>query len=249
MDEYIIKGDMHTHTVASQHAFATIGEMIDQSNKMGLEFIAITDHGPEMTDGALRLHFLGLSRLPEVIEGIRVYKGAEVNIKNFRGRIDLDNSILKKLDFVIASLHLEAIKPGTREEHTEAWLKVIGNKYVDCLGHVGNPSFDFDHEPVIKALKEEGKILEINSNSPIARKGSRENCIDIIRLCKKYGVPVVATSDAHHKWNLCNVEYSMNLLKELEFPPHMILNTSKAAMDEYIERRRKEKTRTVSLQP
>ena len=97
MDErYRIKGDMHTHTVASQHAFSTIAELIGRSKSLGMEFLAATDHGPEMTDGANRLHFLGLSRLPDVIDGIRLFKGAEVNIKNFKGRIDLDNSILKK---------------------------------------------------------------------------------------------------------------------------------------------------------
>lgn len=238
---YRIKGDLHTHTVASQHAFSTISELIEQSRILGLEFLAVTDHGPEMTDGANRLHFLGLSRLPDEIDGIRFYKGAEVNIKNFSGKIDLDNSILKKLDFVIASYHMEAIKPGAKEEHTEGWLNVIKNKYVDCLGHMGAPKYDFYHEPVIKALKESGKILEINSNSPIARKGSEENCIDIIRLCKKYDVPVVANSDSHHRWNLGDVSYSMNLLKELEFPPERILNTSKDLIDEYVLRRKEEK--------
>ena len=160
---------------------------------------------------------------------------------NFSGKIDLDNSILKKLDFVIASYHMEAIKPGAKEEHTEGWLNVIKNKYVDCLGHMGAPKYDFYHEPVIKALKESGKILEINSNSPIARKGSEENCIDIIRLCKKYDVPVVANSDSHHRWNLGDVSYSMNLLKELEFPPERILNISKDLIDEYVLRRKEEK--------
>ena len=242
MDErYRIKGDMHTHTVASQHAFSTIAELIEQSKKLGMEFLAVTDHGPEMTDGANRLHFLGLSRLPDVIEGIRLFKGAEVNIKKFKGRINLDNSILKKLDFVIASYHAEAITSGTIEENTEGWLNIIKNKYVDCLGHVGNPRYDFEHERVVKALQDSGKILEINSNSPIARKGSEENCIDIIKLCKKYDVPVVATSDSHHKWNLADVSYSLELLESLDFPPQRILNTSKSLMEEYIERRRMEK--------
>ena len=242
MDErYRIKGDMHTHTVASQHAFSTIAELIGRSKSLGMEFLAATDHGPEMTDGANRLHFLGLSRLPDVIDGIRFFKGSEVNIKNFKGRIDLDNSILKKLDFIIASYHAEAIEAGTREDNTEGWLNVIGNRYVDCLGHMGNPRYDFDHEPVIKALRDSGKILEINSNSPVARKGSEENCKDIIRLCMKYDVPVVATSDSHHIWNLCDVSYSMKLLEEMGFPPQRILNTSRELMEDYISRRKEEK--------
>lgn len=241
-ERYRIKGDLHTHTIASQHAYSTIGEMVDQSRKLGMDFIAITDHGPEMLDGAIRHHFLCMSGLPETADGIRLYKGAEVNIKSFSGRLDLDETVLKRLDFIIASYHVEAIDPGTEDENTEGWLNAIRNKYVDCLGHAGNPVYSFAHEPVVKALRDYGKILEINANSPVVRKGSMENCIDLIKLCMKYDVPVIATSDAHHKWNLCNVQASLDMLEELGFPPERILNTSKEAIEEYITRRKGEKS-------
>ena len=238
---YKILGDLHTHTIASQHAYSTIGELIEQSKKLGMEFIAITDHGPEMLDGAIRHHFYCMPGLPEKVDGIRLYKGAEVNIKSFEGRLDLDNEVLSRLDFVIASYHVEAIDPGTKEENTEGWINVINNKYVDCLGHAGNPVYEFEHEPVVKALKEKGKILEINANSFVVRKGSEKNCADIVKLCKKYEVPVIATSDAHHKWNVCNVQASLDMLEELSFPPELILNTSKEAVEMYIRRRKVEK--------
>lgn len=240
-NRYRIVGDMHTHTVASQHAYATIAELVNQSIKLGMEVLAVTDHAPEMLDGAIRHHFLCLSGLPEIADGIRLYKGAEVNIKSFDGRIDLDTEVLNRLDYVIASYHVEAINPGSIEENTEGWLNAIRNKYIDCLGHPGNPEYPFDHEKVVKTLHEYGKILEINSNSPLVRKGSEKNCIDLIRLCKKYSVPVVATSDAHHIWNLCKVEASLKMLEEEEFPPELILNTSKEAIEGYIQRRKQEK--------
>ena len=239
--KYRIAGDLHTHTVASQHAYSTVGELVEQSRNLGMDFIAITDHGPEMLDGAIRHHFLCLSGLPDIADGIRLYKGAEVNIKSFKGRLDLDSQVLSKLDFVIASYHVEAIEPGSEEDNTEGWLNAISNKYVDCLGHAGNPVYPFDHETVVKALRAEGKILEINANSPVVRKGSEKNCIDLIKLCRKYDVPVVATSDAHHKWNVCNVQASLTMLEELDFPQEMILNSSKEAIDAYIVRRKGEK--------
>ena len=116
-NKYRISGDLHAHTIASQHAYSTISEMVDRSKELGMDFIAITDHGPEMLDGAIRHHFLCLPGLPDVVEGIRLYKGAEVNIKSFAGRIDLDSQVLARLDFVIASYHIEAITPGTVEEN------------------------------------------------------------------------------------------------------------------------------------
>lgn len=236
-----ILGDMHTHTIASSHAFSTLKEMTEAAKEAGHSFIAITDHGPEMNDGANRLHFVGLSNLPEYINGVRVYKGAEVNIKDANGRIDLKGKALKRLEFVIASFHKEAIEPMSEAEHTQAWLKVIANPFVDCLGHMGNPVFSFDHETVMKALKDSGKIFEINANSPLVRKGSEENCRDLIRLAKKYEIPVIANSDAHIYLNVGNVENALTLLKEEDFPEDLILNLSKEKMDEYIKRRRAEK--------
>jgi Histidinol phosphatase and related hydrolases of the PHP family len=159
--KYRIIGDFHTHTVASQHAYGTIKEMVDISRERGLSAVAITDHGPEMLDGAIAHHFLCLNGLPEEVDGVFLYKGAEVNMKTFDGGLDLPPHILKNLDFNIASFHVEAITPGSVDNQTSALLHAAKNPYIDCLGHLGNPVFPFEHESVVKALK---KIWEDNGN-------------------------------------------------------------------------------------
>ena len=40
--------DMHTHTVASGHAYNTIYEMAQSAADKGLELLGIADHGPAM---------------------------------------------------------------------------------------------------------------------------------------------------------------------------------------------------------
>jgi len=238
---YTICGDLHTHTMVSQHAYSTINELVQASLDQGFTFLAVTDHGPETFDGAISHHFLCMNGLPHTIGGVTLYTGAEVNIKDFKGRIDLPPAILRNLDFTIASFHIEAIKPGTIDENTEAWLSVIRNPFVDCLGHPGNPVFPFRHEPVVRALKEAGKIFEINANSFPVRKGSETNCRDMITLAERYGVPMVATSDAHVCYNVGNVEASLVMLHEQHVPEGHILNTSEKLISAYIERRKAEK--------
>ncbi len=238
---YTIIGDFHTHTMVSQHAYSTTQELVEASRRQGFKAIAITNHGPEMMDGAIAHHFLCMDGLPEVIDGIRLYKGAEVNIKNFGGRIDLPVSILRNLDFTIASFHVEAIDPGTVEENTAAWLAVIQNRYVDCLGHAGNPMYPFHHEQVVKELHKQGKILEINANSFVVRKGSEKNCALLIELCKRYQVPIVVNSDAHSAWSVGEVTPAMALLESLDFPPEMILNHTLEGISGFIQRRKQEK--------
>lgn len=241
---YSIIGDFHTHTMVSQHAYSTIQELLNASRRQGFQAIAITDHGPEMMDGAIAHHFLCMNALPNIVDGIRLYKGAEVNIKDFSGRIDLPEHILKNLDFTIASFHVEAITPGTVEENTAAWLAVVRNRFVDCIGHAGNPTFPFHHEEVIREVKKQGKVIEINANSFLVRKGSEKNCAHLIELCKKYQVPVVVNSDAHSAWSVGEVVPALTLLENLDFPPEMILNHTLEGISLFIQRRKKEKRMT-----
>ena len=42
-----IIADLHTHTLASTHAFNTVTEMARAAFEMGHRAIAITDHGPK----------------------------------------------------------------------------------------------------------------------------------------------------------------------------------------------------------
>ncbi len=238
---YSIIGDFHTHTMVSQHAYSTISELVDASRRQGFQAIAITDHGPETMDGAISHHFLCMDALPQTIDGIRLYKGAEVNIKDFSGRIDLPVHILKNLDFTIASFHVEAIDPGTAEEHTAAWIAVVQNPYVDCLGHAGNPKYPFHHEEVIKEVKKQGKTIEINANSFLVRKGSEDNCAHLIELCKQYQVPVMVNSDAHSAWSIGEVAPALEILENLNFPPELILNHTLDGISHFIQRRKQEK--------
>lgn len=245
---YTLIGDFHTHTLVSQHAYSTIQEMVEASRRRGMRAIAITDHGPEIMDGAIAHHFLCMDALPQTVDGIRLYTGAEVNIKDFSGRVDLPESILVNLDMTIASFHIEAIDPGTAEEHTAAWLAVARNPYVDCLGHAGNPVFPFSHEPVIEEIGRQGKTIEVNANSFIVRKGSEPNCAHLLELCKQYQVPVIVNSDAHHAWNVGEVAPALALLERVDFPPELILNHTFEGVDQFIQRRKREKAHCYSLQ-
>lgn len=42
--------DLHTHTVASYHAYSTIVEYVHQAKLCGIKMFATTDHGPSLED-------------------------------------------------------------------------------------------------------------------------------------------------------------------------------------------------------
>ena len=44
--------DLHTHTVASGHAYSTLTENVHVARSRGMELVAVTDHGPRVPQGA-----------------------------------------------------------------------------------------------------------------------------------------------------------------------------------------------------
>lgn len=229
-----IFADLHTHTNVSQHAYSTIYENVLAARKLGFVAIGITDHGPGMMDGAIRHHFYCMKGLPEEVDGIQLVRGAEVNIKDYNGALDLDDEVLQSLDFVIASYHVEAIDPAGSEEHTAGWLNVIKNPHVDCIGHAGNPVYGCNYEELVKACAEYHKVIEINSNSFKVRPGSDANCVTIARLCRDYRVPVLVSSDAHILYSVGEHTDAIRMLEETGFPTELVLNADEGRILDYI---------------
>ncbi|MBQ8002958.1 MAG: phosphatase [Clostridia bacterium] len=230
-----IKVDTHTHTNVSAHAFSTLEENLAAAAKIGLEGIAMTNHGPDLGDGAVWFHFKSARHLPRWINGVRLFPGAEVDIMDTDGRLDIEDKYLKDLEIVIASFHTPCFKENSPAcDVTKAWLNVMENENVDILGHMGDGRYMCDYEAVVKKAKEKGKIIEINNHSFKVRAGSRENCRTIAQLCKKYSVPVVLSTDAHFSAEVGVVPNSIALLEDINFPEELILNTSLKKLCDYL---------------
>lgn len=220
-----IIADTHTHTLACDHAYSTLYENVRAASEAGLSFLCATDHAPAMFDGPNASFFANIGKVvPDVLNDVIVLKGAEVNIMDYDGGLDLPDRLLERLDWVIASYHIVCIEPAGIEDHTRGWLAVAENPLVDVIGHCGDARYAFDKETVIKAFARNNKIVEINAHSFGCRPGSEENCLEIALLCKKYRVPVVCSSDAHFFTQVGMVQKSVALLEEIDFPQELILN-------------------------
>ena len=221
--------DVHCHTVNSGHGYSTITENAAYAAEIGLEYIGVADHGPKMVDGAHLNYFINLWILPEMICGVRVFKGAEVNILSTRGEIDLPESTLKKLDFVIASLHTSIIPPTNKNDHTNAIIEAMENPYVHILGHPGDPWFEIDVEKVVAHAAKTKTIIEINNMSldPGSRRYQGEEVfVEILELCKELKVPVLASSDAHFSSRVGDISKAASLIEKVGLPEELVLNTN-----------------------
>lgn len=217
--------DTHTHTMVSHHVYSTVRENAILAAQKGLAGFAMTDHAPYMVDGGMLWHFDNLKRIPRRIEGVTVIRGAELNVMDFYGNLDLEGKALDGLEWVIASMHTgNCYQPGTLEENTRTWLNVCRNPAVDVIGHCGTEENKFYYEQAIPKFKEYGKIVEINSSSVISRPSSVKNCREIALLCKKYEVPVVVSSDAHICYEVGEFTAALSMLEQIGFPEKLVLN-------------------------
>ena len=221
--------DIHCHTVSSGHAYCTLEENFEAASAKNLKLLAITDHAPAMPGGAHLFHFYNMRILPEYIKGVRLIKGAEVNIIDYEGSIDLDDDVMSNLDLIIASLHPPCLDFGTPNEHTNTIIKAMNNPGIHIIGHPGDIRYNFDIKEVVSMSKETGTLLEINNSSlkPTSfRPGGDIMIRKIIEECMRQDVQVIMGSDAHYSGDVGNFTEASALLKKLGFPEENIINNS-----------------------
>lgn len=231
------KMDLHTHTIASGHAYNTRKEMIEAAYEKGLELLAITEHAPAMPGSCQQIYFSNFRVLPRRHESMTVLYGAELNILDYVGHVDLPNEILQEMDVVLASIHPPCYVSGTMKENTAAYLGAMKNPYVNIIAHPDDSRFPIDYEEVVKAAKEYHVLLEVNNTSvsPLSfRMNARENYLRMLDLCARYQVPIVVDSDAHVDVLVGSQEYALELLAETGFPEELIINTKGDAIYDYI---------------
>ena len=223
-----IVADLHCHTLASDHAYSTVTELAAAAAEKGLTAVACTDHGIGIEDAPHLWHFMNLSILPPSIRGVRVLHGVEANVMDMAGRLDMPEKVLEELDIVVASMHCGLTPEGSVEECTQAWLAVARNPLVDIIGHSGTPCYAYDYEAVIPEFGRCGKVVEINENTFAVRQSSLPRCRRIAQLCREHEVRVTVDSDAHYHEAVGEVSRCLELLREIDFPPELVINASEA---------------------
>lgn len=230
---------MHTHTLASGHAFSTLQEMAQAGAEKGLKLLGITEHTPRIPGTCDPIYFRNLHVVPRRMYGIELMLGAEINILDGKGNLDADEDLMKRLDIRIAGIHSLCYEQGTIEENTYGMIQAIRHPYIQIISHPGDGTAKLDFEPIVLAAKTCGTLLEINNSSlkPTRNKvDARDNNIRILRLCKKYEVPVILGSDAHISFDIANYEYLYSLLQDTEFPESLIVNRSVDIFKRYLKK-------------
>lgn len=217
--------DVHTHTIASGHAYSTLVENAKAASEKGIKVLGTTEHGISMPHSPHIWYFHNYKVLPREMYGVTMLYGTEANIIDYDGNLDMDDITIDKMDIVIGSIHDVVYKVGNIEENTRAFINVIKSGKVDVIGHLGNPEVPVDFEAIVKCAVQNDVLIEINNSSfTTSRIGSLSNCTEIALLCKKYGSKLIMNSDAHFCTLIGDFSKAVNMLESIDFPEELIIN-------------------------
>lgn len=170
---------------------------------LGHDYLVVTDHSPRLTIA----HGLSEERLAAQLDEIddlnrelapfRVLTGLEVDIL-VDGRLDLSDTMLERLDVVVASVHSKMRLPSP--EMTQRMVVAIANPHVDILGHLtnrkvvggGRPPSEFDADMVFAACARFDKAVEIN-----CRPERQDPPDELLALAIEWGCKLAIDTDAH----------------------------------------------------
>ncbi len=219
---------MHTHTLASGHAYSTVNELARAARDKGLKALALTDHGPALPGGPHLYHFGAMRFIPCWIDGVRILRGVEANIIGPDGTLDMPESYLAKLDFVMAGLHENCgFDNQGADRNTEAVLQAMANHRIKAISHSGNPEFPVHFDELVQTALNTGTALEINNSSfVLSRKGSRTNCEILAGLLARSGAPVIVGSDAHIAQGVGEFDEAITVLKKAGVRAEQVVNSS-----------------------
>jgi DNA polymerase (family 10) len=173
IEESDLRGCFHNHTTASDGR-NTLKEMIAEGEELKWEYIGISDH----SKAAFQANGLSEERLLKQAEEIRklneekkfrihVFAGLECDILA-NGTLDCSDRTLKKLDFVIASIHSSF--QLDEKKMTARLIKAIEHPSTTMVGHVTGrlllkrEPYAVNLSKVIDACIANRKIMELNAN-------------------------------------------------------------------------------------
>lgn len=219
--------DVHTHTIASGHAYSTLHEMVAAARERGLQVLGITEHGPSIPGTCSLLYFKNMHIIPRQMEGLRLLMGSEMNILDTQGTLDLDEKFIDMLDLRIAGIHAICWQGGTRTQNTDGVIAAIQHPKMHIISHPADGTADLDFEALVLAAKEAHTLLEVNNHSlaPIRHfTKARDNNLELLRQCKRHDMPIILGSDAHITFQIAQYDRVLELVREVDFPVEQILN-------------------------
>jgi len=168
-----LKGSLHNHSTWSD-GVNTVEEMaLYCRDTLKLEYLGMCDHSKSafyakgLTIERVLQQQEEIDHLNKKLDGFHILKGIESDIL-YDGSLDYPDEILKKFDFIVASVH--SILKMDEAKATSRLITAIENPYTTILGHptgrllLSRKGYPIDYKKVIDACATNNVVIEINAN-------------------------------------------------------------------------------------
>ena len=228
--------DIHTHTIASGHAYGTIREMAQAAGEQNIQLLGISEHAPGIPGTVDPIYYYNFEVVPRNLYGVEIIHGSEINVLS-GGKLSLDQRFIDKLDYAIVGMHGLCYQNEGRERNTDNLISCMKHPKVSIVSHPDDGALPLDYERLVAAAKEYHVALELN-NSSLRKKDRRLNCIEnlqtMLRLCMEMRSPIIVDTDAHDPSEVGRFARAEAFLDEVGFDEELILNTSAAKVKEFL---------------
>lgn len=226
-----LRGVLHCHTQYSDGK-ATIADMADAARKKGWTYIGISDHSQAAfyASGVSREMMLEqhdeIDAFNATASDIRVLKGVEADILA-DGRLDYDEELLARFDYVIASIHSRFKMDGAAM--TERVLRAMDDPHMTILAHptgrllLSREPYDLDVDAVLQKAADAGVAVELNADPKRLDLDWR-----YLQRARALGVVVEIGPDAHSLGGLEWTDLGVSMARKGWLEAEDILNTRRA---------------------
>lgn len=228
----MLLGDLHTHSDWSDGG-TSIELMVDAARLLGRQYLALTDHSPNLTIAnglsadRLKEQLEVVARIDNAHDDLRLLAGIEVDILE-NGDLDQTPEMLSRMDVVVASVHSKLRSDA--DTMTRRMLQAIRNPQTNVLGHCTGrlvqgsrgtrPQSEFDAEQVFDACAEHNVAVEINS-----RPERQDPPDDLIKRAIQAGCLFSIDTDAHAPGHLDFLQYGAERAASNQVPAERIVTT------------------------
>lgn len=223
-----IRGDFHIHTDATDGRHP-LDAVANAAEARGYEYIAVCDHSRSLRIARglgidqLRAHVKKIRALSATMRTIRLLAGTEMDILP-DGSLDYPDTVLRELDFVVASIHSAFAQSQT--QLTRRLVRAMENPYVTLIAHptgrrIGlREPYPLEMDEVFRAAKRTGTALEINAQPE--RLDLRDH---LARQAQEAGVMLAISTDTHTLRDFDHMAFGLGIARRAWIRPRQVLNT------------------------
>lgn len=226
-----LRGFLHCHTSYSDGS-NSVADLAGGVRAAGYQWIGITDHSQSaayaggLAPATLLRQADEIAAVGATLPGFRILHGIEADILA-DGRLDYEDDVLARLDFVIGSIHSRFNL--TSPEMTARVLHALDNPHLTILGHptgrllLSRDAYAIDLESIFAKAGALGVAIEINADPHRLDLDWR-----VLRSARAHGVMISIGSDAHNLAGLANVGYGVGIARKGWLSAPEVLNTRSA---------------------